>query len=40
MIERIAEVAPSIIGNFRNLFPPIVEEALKQDNAEMFGRQL
>ncbi len=36
MIARMVEVVPATEGNFRNVFPAFVEEALKKHQTEMF----
>jgi NAD(P)-dependent dehydrogenase (short-subunit alcohol dehydrogenase family) len=40
MIARMIEVIPSEEGNFRNVFPKFIEEALKAHQAEMFERRI
>jgi len=40
MIAKIVEVAPGSAGEFRNVFPPFVEEALKRHQGEMFDRKI
>jgi hypothetical protein len=36
MIAKMVEVIPARSGNFRNVHPPFVENALKKHQAEMF----
>jgi NAD(P)-dependent dehydrogenase (short-subunit alcohol dehydrogenase family) len=40
MIAKMIEVVPAREGNFRNVFPGFVEEALKKHQTEMFGLQI
>jgi NAD(P)-dependent dehydrogenase (short-subunit alcohol dehydrogenase family) len=40
MIAKMIEVVPAEKGNFRNVFPPIVEEQLKKHQADMFTRRI
>jgi NAD(P)-dependent dehydrogenase (short-subunit alcohol dehydrogenase family) len=40
MIARIVEVVPASQGKFRNVFPPVVEEALKKHQSDMFNLML
>jgi NAD(P)-dependent dehydrogenase (short-subunit alcohol dehydrogenase family) len=40
MIAKMVEVVPAKDGNFRNVFPAFVEEALKKHQAEMFARRI
>jgi len=36
MIAKMVEVIPASDGNYRNVFPAFIEEALKKHQAEMF----
>ncbi len=36
MIERMVEVVPASEGNFRNVFPAFIEEALRKHQTDMF----
>ena len=40
MIAKMIEVVPQKEGYFRNVYPPFVEEALKQHQVEMFNRKI
>jgi NAD(P)-dependent dehydrogenase (short-subunit alcohol dehydrogenase family) len=40
MIAKMIEVVPAKEGNFRNVFPAFVEEALKKHQTEMFALQI
>jgi NAD(P)-dependent dehydrogenase (short-subunit alcohol dehydrogenase family) len=40
MIARMVEVVPTREGNFRNVFPTFIEEALKKHQSEMFALQI
>jgi len=40
MIARMVEVVPAREGNFRNVFPTFIEEALKKHQSEMFALQI
>jgi NAD(P)-dependent dehydrogenase (short-subunit alcohol dehydrogenase family) len=40
MIAKMIEVVPQQEGYFRNVFPPFIEEALKQHQVEMFNRKI
>jgi short-subunit dehydrogenase len=40
MIERMVEVISASRGKFRNIHPPLVEEALKSHQSEMFQREI
>jgi NAD(P)-dependent dehydrogenase (short-subunit alcohol dehydrogenase family) len=40
MIARMIEVVPASTGNFRNVHPQSVEDALRTHQAEMFSRQI
>jgi hypothetical protein len=40
MIAKMIDVVPAREGNFRNVFPTFIEEALKKHQTEMFGLQI
>ncbi|MEJ0051887.1 MAG: SDR family oxidoreductase [Methylovirgula sp.] len=40
MINKMIEVIPAEQGHFRNVFPTVIEDALKKHQAEMFARKI
>jgi NAD(P)-dependent dehydrogenase (short-subunit alcohol dehydrogenase family) len=40
MIAKMIEVIPAREGLFRNVFPPVVEQALKEHQSDMFTRSI
>jgi hypothetical protein len=40
MIAKMIELIPAHEGLFRNVFPPVVEQVLKEHQSDMFTRSI